>query len=164
MEATRKRLTPSLRLACRADVDALVEIDYDSFSESWSGKDFRVILEDHEVRLVVAAVRSEVAGYALWWVPTRGRERHEMGLLRVAVAPGRRRKGVGASLLRERLRHLHTGGLREQARASVAAGNLEAQLFLRECGWLAEGVVEEQGEEWIPFVFKAGWPLPGDGQ
>jgi ribosomal-protein-alanine N-acetyltransferase len=79
-----------------ADLDAVLDIERQSFAEPWSAGLFR-----HELRLpfshcvVARDGTGRVLGYVCWWVV--GDEVH---LLNLAVHPEVRRHGIGRELLR----------------------------------------------------------------
>jgi [ribosomal protein S18]-alanine N-acetyltransferase len=94
--ATAARVT--LRRATAADLQAVASIEGASFSDPWSARAFLPLLnESSTLFLVVADEESkegEILGYAVAWFVA-----DEAELANLAVAPGARRRGIGALLL-----------------------------------------------------------------
>jgi ribosomal-protein-alanine N-acetyltransferase len=84
----------TLRPATAADLDAVLIIERVSFSDPpWSRRSFASLLDDPRVRFTVACA-PEVAGYVVTW-----RVADEGEVANLAVAPDRRRQGIGQMLL-----------------------------------------------------------------
>jgi [ribosomal protein S18]-alanine N-acetyltransferase len=83
-----------LRPATAPDLDAVVIIERVSFSDPpWSRRSFASLLDDARVRFTVACV-PDVVGYVVTW-----RVADEGEVANLAVAPDRRRQGIGQHLL-----------------------------------------------------------------
>jgi len=88
-----------LRPATTADLDAVVLIERVSFSDPpWSRRSFASLLDDPRVRFTVACAPAPggdaVVGYVVMWLVA-----DEAELANLAVAPARRREGIGRYLL-----------------------------------------------------------------
>jgi ribosomal-protein-alanine N-acetyltransferase len=83
-----------LRPATAADLDTVVMIERVSFSDPpWSRRSFASLLDDPRVRFTVACMPA-VVGYVVMWLVA-----DEAELANLAVAPDRRRQGIGQVLL-----------------------------------------------------------------
>lgn len=83
-----------LRTARPADLPRMVRIERASFPIPWSEAAFRAVMRREDARLIVAARRREVAGYAAVWFAA---DEAELG--DIAVDPDRRRRGIGSRLV-----------------------------------------------------------------
>lgn len=89
---------PSIRRAGTADLRALVALEAGSFEHPWSAALLRTELESpHSVVLLACrpGAPGGVSGYAAFQIAA-----DEAELLRVAVHPGERRRGLGVELVR----------------------------------------------------------------
>jgi [ribosomal protein S18]-alanine N-acetyltransferase len=83
-----------LRPATAQDLDTVVMIERVSFSDPpWSRRSFASLLDDPRVRFTVACMPA-VVGYVVMWLVA-----DEAELANLAVAPDRRRQGIGQLLL-----------------------------------------------------------------
>ena len=89
-----------VRAAAEPDLAAIHAIESESFGDPWSLEGFRDLLDHPRAKLEVAVgTADEVLGYAVAWYVA-----DESEIANLAVAPGARRKGVGALLL-DRILH-----------------------------------------------------------
>jgi ribosomal-protein-alanine N-acetyltransferase len=84
----------TVRPAAARDLDAVVAIERASFGDPWNRESFASALADRNLRFEVAAAEGDVAGYIVYWLAAGEGE-----LANIAVAPARRRDGIGALLL-----------------------------------------------------------------
>lgn len=88
------------------DVPAVVEVERRSFPVPWRETTFRRLLRREGTRAWTAADGDgAVAGYAVAWLGSRG-----MQLGNLAVAVGRRRRGLGRRLVRTVMRSARAAG------------------------------------------------------
>ncbi len=92
--ARRRTVVVTARLATRADLDRIAEIEQRAFSDAWSRRSFEGLLGDHRVYFAVASIAGRVEGSVVAWFVAGVGE-----LANLAVAPEVRRHGVGAALL-----------------------------------------------------------------
>jgi len=113
-----------IRGAEAADLPALVELEARAFTDPWNIADLGAELAaPGAVVLVLVDTSARLAGYATFRQLPDAWE-----LLRLAVAPERRRAGLGRRLLREGLRRL--GGAGERFCLEVREDNVAAcQLY-----------------------------------
>ncbi len=142
-----------LRPATTADLDAVVMIERVSFSDPpWSRRSFASLLDDPRVRFTVACAPAEmgraaagdavlgdttagqaVVGYVVMWLVG-----DEAELANLAVAPGRRREGIGRYLLDSAM----AGALAAGAKSlylEVRESNVAARALYGGRGFLAVG-------------------------
>lgn len=105
-------------------VDALMASAFDPrFGEAWTRSQCLGVLAMPGVRLLLAWLDDEPAGFAL----TRA-VADEIELLLLATVPTQRRRGVGATLLRALIAEAQAEGL-AQMHLEVRAGNDAAELY-----------------------------------
>ena len=114
----------SLRAATVRDLPAIAEIEERSFpegaTESWSAESLAEFVGRRDVAFLVADDDGATVGYAISRFSV-----DEFELLRVAVAPERRREGIAASLLSRTTRDF--GDFLERAGLESGKGWLEVR-------------------------------------
>ena len=90
-----------LRSASVIDLPAVSEIEQTSFSAPWTTDTFRAGLYNFDTRFLVAEQNAALIGYVYAWLVV-----DEVQILRVAVHPDARRRGVAASILQELFVHV----------------------------------------------------------
>lgn len=130
-----------VRWMIRDDVAAVLSIEAASFDRGWGAADLLRALRGGGVVGVVAESGGDVAGFMVYW--PRGRTVH---VLRMAVGPRFRRRGVGRQLLERLSARLAPSG-RTRIEVEVDERWLGAQLFLRACGFRAVAVARGGGED-----------------
>ncbi len=124
----------SIRPATLADIDKIMEIEKQSFSDPWQRRSMTSLIGDSRVFFSVAeAVGGVIKGYVTaWFVLNEG----EIGNL--AVAPQWRASGVGSSLLDGVISHSADHGIRilflEVRQSNVAARRLYSSRGFVEIG------------------------------
>jgi ribosomal-protein-alanine N-acetyltransferase len=124
----------TLRTATLGDLASILGIERACFTDPWSERSFRDILEGTGARLRVAEREGEVLGYSVAWILGE-----EAELANLAVHPDARRLGVGAALVDDLL--LATDrGRGATIYLEVRASNAAAQSLYRSRGFVAAGV------------------------
>jgi ribosomal-protein-alanine N-acetyltransferase len=95
-------LTPRVRPAVAADVDAIVAIERASFSDPWSLRSFHDSMAHDFVRISVVETDAGIAGYSVVWMAG-----DECELANLAVDPARRGGGLGRLMLDALLARAH---------------------------------------------------------
>lgn len=139
MEQTTKHRV-DIRWMMRRDLPAVCEIEENCFEFPWGEADFRRENRKRNCITLLAEVDSTPVGYLvyqLWkgWID----------IVNFAVDPSHHRHGIGTQLIDEMKGKLV--GDRKRLKADVWEYNLEAQLFLKACGFRAIAVVEDYCEE-----------------
>ena len=127
-----------LRRATAEDLDAVVMIERVSFSDPpWSRRSFASLLDDPRVRFSVACLPSGggpvVAGYVVTWLVA-----DEAELANLAVAPDRRRQGIGRYLLDAAMAEAVAGGA-ASLYLEVRESNVAARALYGARGFVAVG-------------------------
>jgi ribosomal-protein-alanine N-acetyltransferase len=124
-------VTPLIRPAAPAELDALVALDETCFgtsawsAESWQSE-FGRLGED---RVVLVADEGAVVGYVVLLMPAAGND--PVDLLRIAVAPTERRTGIGGQLMAAALDQCAG----RTVMLEVASGNKLAEALYRGFGF-----------------------------
>jgi [ribosomal protein S18]-alanine N-acetyltransferase len=122
-----------LRPATAGDLDSVVMIERVSFSDPpWSRRSFASLLDDPRVRFTVACM-PEVVGYVVMWLVA-----DEAELANLAVAPDRRREGIGQLLLDSAMAEALARGARSLY-LEVRESNVAARALYGGRGFLAVG-------------------------
>jgi ribosomal-protein-alanine N-acetyltransferase len=142
------------RWITRRDLPEIMAIEKAAFSDPWVGSDFVEWLSDPGVVGIVATEGKHIEGYAVL-----GLHKRSVDIINFAVSPSRRRQGVGRILMARVAKYLDRGK-RVVIVAEVKETNLEAQLFLRACGFIAGPISKSRfrnGEDSYKFTLRQGW-------
>lgn len=132
--ATRRVRAVSLREARFADVPSLVSLEASSFDDPWSGRLLEAELaQPGSLALVAAGETGGVVGYAAF-----RRAADEAEMVRIAVAPEARRRGVGRRLVEEGIERLRRAGVR-RCLLEVRQGNEPARRLYAGLGFYRIG-------------------------
>lgn len=123
----------AIRPAREADLEALAALEEESFSGPWSAAMLAEELRRELAWVEVAEVNGQIVGYSCVW-----RVVDTCHLLRVATAPGLRRRGVGRALLLRLEARARAAGLRE-VELEVASRNAPAIALYRALGYVEVG-------------------------
>lgn len=126
-----------VRPAVPGDVDAIVAVENACWERPWlnrvlTSQELRRYVREATATLLVAECNSGLVGWAILEPSARPHGR-QLILMRAAVHPDQRRHGVGRQLVEECKR---VAVAREciSLRALLEEHEVEAQIFLRECG------------------------------
>jgi len=131
MSAAVEAYLPVVRAARAEDISRIAWLEQIGFPDPWS-LELLAYEWRHPLSLVLVAAWAEgipIAGYASF---RQGAQEAE--LLRLAVAPGERRRGVARALVAEGLRRLGPAGV-ETCFLEVRTGNFGAIAFYRQMGF-----------------------------
>ena len=134
--------SPRVRTAVAADLEAIARIERESMPQPWSARDFAPWLDEERGLLLIAEDAAEPVGHAAYLLLPDGAE-----LLRLAVAPVHRRRGVATRLVEAGLARL------------AAAGRVACFLEVRQDNHAAVGLYRALG--FRPAGRRAGYY--GDG-
>lgn len=109
---------------------AVAKIDLLSFEQSWDVEDFKRELKGRKTIGIVAKIGSRIVGFIIYELHSR-----VIKVVRLAVHPNHRGRGVGRELLRKIESRLSC--LRTTATFDVPDDLLQAHKFLRSCKWIA---------------------------
>ena len=137
MEAKTKKVSAHIRWIVRRDMDAMLEIERESFEFPWREDDFVRCLRQRDCIGMAAEHREQVVGFMVYEL-TKTR----IHLLNFAVAPEFRHRGVGSRMVAELAKKL-SAQRRRRITLEVRESNLPAQLFFRAAGFRAVSVLRE---------------------
>jgi ribosomal-protein-alanine N-acetyltransferase len=122
--------TPHIRWIIRKDLPAVLQIENDSYDQPWAEQDFVDAMRDRNTIGMVAEFGEEVVGFMVYQLRP-----HSVYVYNLAVAPARRRLGVGEAMI-GKLKGKLRGGGRTRICFDMPETNVPAQLFLRAQGFL----------------------------
>lgn len=124
------------------DLPTVMAIEKESFAEPWSKQVFVKSMQMQGRAICLVATSEErVVGFAVaWYIPPYWHQEGEIHIHNIAVAPDRRRQGIGRQLLREVVR---TGtaahGNQCMVNLEVRESNRAAQRFYKILGFAVMG-------------------------
>lgn len=125
----------------RADMDAVLEIEKNSFEFPWTEEEFIRCLRQRQVIGLVVREGNEVEGFCIY-------ELHErrIHLLSMAVDPNHRRRGVAGEMI-QKLTGKLSHDRRNRIVLEIRESNLAAQLCFRKHGFRATGLLKDFYED-----------------
>lgn len=144
-----------IRYMVRLDHQEILEIEQASFAKPWDLQDLKRESDARNQVSIVSEFDGVVNGYAVFLLQT-----DQIQLVRMAVRPGRRRKGVGRSLIAKVIGKLNSQR-RRLLTVDVPETHLAAQFFLASCGFKGTGVKREHfesGEDAFVMQYRIGSP------
>lgn len=173
LRATKFRV----RWADRNDVQRILDIEHESFSEPWFEADLRAVLRRKHVWCKVATTfdgkKDNLVGYLIYQLCENShddKKRHFL-ILNLAVDPRYRRLGCGKRLIGELAARVLGGDSDDKRktpyaaiRADVSEINLVGHQFFRKLGFVATGIDwrhREDGSAYTvyPFLLRREWLL-----
>lgn len=130
-----------LRWMINRDLPSVMEIEESSFQYPWSEEEFLACIKKANNIGMVVEVNEVVVGYMIYEI-----RKKSIDLLGIAVHPKYRRSGVGGALVNRLISKL-VCGRRSRIMVLVRDSNLEAQLFLRNMGFLCTSVEKKYYKE-----------------
>ena len=122
-----------IRTMRSADLPQVMLIELATFTMPWSEATFRGLLRRRDSDLLVADVKGEIAGYAVFWAVM---DQGELG--NVAVDESHRGKGIGTKLIEAVLNRAGDRGVREIF-LEVRKSNVRAQDLYKTFGFSEVG-------------------------
>jgi ribosomal-protein-alanine N-acetyltransferase len=148
-------LDVSVRLMRRSDVLRVLDIENESFEVPWSEKDFLICLKDRKCLGLVALYEDLVVGFVVYEL-----ERERFRILNLAVVRDFRRCDVGRRLVDKLIEKLRVQR-RSEIELYVRERNLGAQLFFRDLGFEATGVIRDYYDESPEDAYRMCYVLGG---
>lgn len=118
------------------DLDFLAMIDAKSSENYWTPDDFKNVLRQKAVTCLIAEEDSRTVGFLIYEIFMR-----RFSILRMAILPSYRRRGIGRSLVKRLTERLTEA--RPLVSAEVRESNLPAQLFLSSSGFSGVEVMRD---------------------
>lgn len=126
------------------DIDAVAEIEFNSFKLPWTLEDFWYETLRKDAESIVAEIDGKVVAYACVWISFE-----EADLANIAVEKNFRRQGIGKKLLAEIIRRLQLRGINGLT-LEVRVSNIAAIKLYEKFGLKGVGVRKgyyEDGED-----------------
>ena len=120
-----------VRWMIRRDMPYVMDIESGSFESPWSEEDFIRCLNQKNVIGMSAEYDDQIIGFVLYEL-----SKTRIRLIRVAVDPDCRRRGIGTQIIAKLAGKL-SPERRRKIELDVMESNLVGQVFFRECGFLA---------------------------
>ena len=136
-------------------LEQIMAIEQRTFGNPWEAIDFRLASKSTSGGVIVSERRGEAIGYCVYEVKGRNIQIHNL-----AVAHDYRRQAIGASLVSWVMDSLRPG--RRRVTALVRETNLDAQLFFRDRGFRALGVVKDYYKDIDEDAYRFTWCYWGD--
>lgn len=145
----------NIRWMIRADLPQVLAIEEACYGDPWSEVDFVGKLSMRDAIGLVVEVQDTVCGYCVHTL-----QKDHLEILNLAIDPMVARRGYGAALLEKVAGKLNQK--RNRVTALVPERNLDALLFLKACGFLAESIerepYEDRDDDGIWMVYRARVP------
>lgn len=126
-----------IRWMIRRDMPEVLRIEQGSFDFPWTEEDFLCCLRQRNCIGMVAEQEGRVVGFMIYEL-----HKTRLHILNFAVADGQRRNGVGRHMLDKLVAKL-SQQRRNEISLEVRETNLSAQLFFRDAGFRATGVLRD---------------------
>ncbi len=124
----------SFRKMTEADIEAIVRLEADTFSDAWTVKGITETFQGNQSMITVAEEEGRVIGYCiLYYVLDEGE------IARIAVEKEMRKKGVGDGLLADAISYCEKMGL-TRILLDVRESNENARRFYEKHGFLTDGI------------------------
>jgi ribosomal-protein-alanine N-acetyltransferase len=124
----------SIRAANKHDIDAILEIETQSFPSPWRRFDFQFYLQEFPHAFFVCEKEDSLIGYVVASIHQEN-SRYPVGRIdSIAVTQEARRQGIGTQLMRRLFKALKNKGCREVL-LLVRVSNNTAQQFYRSFGF-----------------------------
>ena len=136
-----KKLDVRIRWMIRLDMPEILEIERTGFEFPWSEDEFVRCLRQRNCVGMVAEYRERVVGFMIYEL-----HRSRLNVLKFAVHPDFRRRGVGSQMV-GRLVNKLIKQRRTCILLQVRETNLDAQLFFRSAGFSAVSVLRDYYED-----------------
>ena len=124
-----------IRWIVRGDMPDVERIDEMSFSEPWSRDEFTSILERRTCIGMVALIGDKIVGFVVY-----GLRSGSLFLLRLAVDPEFRRRGIGGSII-TRMKDKLPQQNRESIGMRIKANDPDSNSFLRSQGFRCARII-----------------------
>lgn len=139
MDITRSDRLTCIRCATEKDLERIVQVDRLSFARQWDYHDFKAALSD----LFLVFEKREILGFLIGchWETEK-----KAILMRLAVHPEHRRKGIGTMLMESALEALAKMGILD-VETNVEIGHPEVMRLCEKAGFRVTKVVPVNQEE-----------------
>jgi len=143
-----------IRWMIRRDMPEVLDIDYASYQEPWWEKEFLHVLRHRNCIGMVAEKGEKVFGFMIYEL-----HKDKLEVLRLAVLPCVRRRGIGAWMAEKLKSKLSSHTRRRKIIFDVPEEMLPAQLFLARQGFRGR-VSKDEG--YYRFVYRLQVPVEAE--
>ena len=141
VQAQQQQTKVQIRWLIRRDMAEVLEIERASFQFAWTEEDFLCCLRQRNCIGMVAEHNHRIVGFMIYEL-----HKSKLRILHFAVAPWARRQGVGRQMVHRLVEKL-SQQRRKEIVLDVRETNLCAQLFFREQGFRAVGVLKNHYDD-----------------
>lgn len=135
------------------DMPSVLKIENSCFEYAWTEDDFYLAFSKANCMRMVAEVDGTVVGFMVYEL-----KKTSLILVDIAVHPDLQRRGFGTAMIARLQAKLNDKTRRDQIILGVRETNLEAQLFFRQCGFLATEIIggyfDDFHEDAYKFVYE----------
>ena len=151
----KAQLRVHIRWMIRRDMAEVLDIESQSFEFPWSEDDFIRCLRQRNCIGMVAEQDERLVGFMIYEL-----HKTQLRILNFAVAVDRQRRSVGRQMVDKLISKL-SSQRRTRITLEVRETNLYAQLFFRDCGFVAINVVrnlyDDTDEDAYQMVIRHEW-------
>ena len=144
-----------IRWMIRRDMAEVFDVEQQSFASAWTEEKLLQLIEQHNCIGMVAEHQERIVGFMIYELL-----KSQLHVFNFAVAPWVRRSGVGAQMV-EKLSSKLAQQRRKELRLEVREGNLQAQLFFRNRGFIATNVLRGYYEDTAEDAYVMRYVLGG---
>ncbi|MBW3539516.1 MAG: ribosomal protein S18-alanine N-acetyltransferase [Planctomycetes bacterium] len=149
-------LSVQIRWLIRRDMTEVLDIERDSFEFAWTEEDFLCCLRQRNCIGMVAEHDRRIVGFMIYEL-----HKSRLRILNFAVHRDARRHGVGRQMLRRLIDKL-SQQRRNEILLHVRETNLAAQLFFRNQGFMAVGVLRNHYDDTTEDAYAMTFRLDAD--
>lgn len=153
--AQRQEVAVQIRWLIRRDMPEVLGIEQASFEYAWTEEDFLCCLRQRNCIGMVAERDGRIVGFMIYEL-----HKQRLRLLNFAVAADARRTRVGRQMVRRLIDKLSQQRRRE-IMLEVRETNLAAQLFFKNMGFLALGVLRDRYDDTTEDAYLMRYLLTG---
>lgn len=153
--AQRQEVAVQIRWLIRRDMPEVLAIEQASFEYAWTEEDFLCCLRQRNCIGMVAERDGRIVGFMIYEL-----HKQRLRLLNFAVADSARRSHVGTQMVRRLIDKLSQQRRRE-IMLEVRETNLAAQLFFKNMGFLALGVLRDRYDDTTEDAYLMRFVLAG---
>ncbi len=133
-------MTPNIRWLIKRDYPGVLRIEKTAFEYPWTEEDFANCLRQRNCIGMVAEVHAQIVGYMIYEL-----HKSNLHLLTFAVDSDLLRTGIGTAMI-DKLKSKLSQQRRKHITLEVRETNLPAQLFFKNQGFKATGVLRDHYE------------------
>lgn len=133
----KNKLGIKTRWMLRKDLSRILGIESTAYDLPWSEEDFLSRLRNHNTIGMVVEYNHAIVGYVIYQIICE-----KLILLNLTISTSFHRQGFGTQLMEKMKQKLKYG--RHKILIDVNEYNLDAQLFLRNCGFVCVGIKKKE--------------------